>query len=109
MLFPESKAFTHIVEEIIPLENGYFDLTVKHIADKTGNFTPKTQFSLGSTPIENAQIIIDLIQDIKVPIDVRLNSKGIAIFDLKHSCGQKFRVYVEDGFAKFHPVSPKAP
>ncbi|MGZ6251158.1 MAG: hypothetical protein ACXWL2_03960, partial [Candidatus Chromulinivorax sp.] len=34
MLFPQAKATTHAIEQIIPFENGYFDLFVKHIADE---------------------------------------------------------------------------
>ena len=108
LLFPESKTFTHTVKEIIPFENGYFDLYVKHIADETGKIVPKTQFPLGSTPMENAQIIIDLIQELRNPIEVLTNSKGTKSFDLLKKCGQKFAIYIEDGVARFHPISPNA-
>ena len=103
----ESKTATHIVENIIPLENGYFDMSVKHIND-LGKTVPKTQFPLGSMPKENAQIIIDLIQELKNPIEVISGKNGKATFDLIQQSNQKFTVYVENGIAHFHPVSPKA-
>ncbi|MGZ6251328.1 MAG: hypothetical protein ACXWL2_04825 [Candidatus Chromulinivorax sp.] len=109
ILFPQAKTTTHIIGEIIPLEHGYFDIAVKHIADQTGIFLPKTQFPLGSTPIENAQLIIDLIKDVKKPMDISTNNIGTKIFDLIHYSGQEFTIYVQDGIANFHPVSINAP
>jgi len=110
LFFPESKAFTHAVEKIVPLENGYFDIFVKHIADDTGKFRPKTQFPLGSTPLENAQIMIDLITEIKnASIKVFPGKNGQKTFNLIQQCGQKFTVHVENGVAIFYPISPKAP
>jgi len=108
ILFPESKAFTHVVEEIIPFENGYFDLAVKHINDK-GKTMLKTQFPLGSTPVENAQLIIDLIQEVKVPYFIKTDSNGITTCDFLKQCGQKFTIYVEDGIAHYHPISKNIP
>ena len=110
VFFPESKAFTHAVEKIVPLDNGYFDVFVKHIAaDEMSGFAPKTQFPLGSTPLENAQVMIDLIEEIRnIPIEVFPGKKGMEYFNLTQSCGQEFRVYVKDGFAHFHPISPNA-
>ncbi|MGZ6250837.1 MAG: hypothetical protein ACXWL2_02310, partial [Candidatus Chromulinivorax sp.] len=108
MLFPQAKATTHAIEQIIPFENGYFDLFVKHIADESKKFRPKTQFPLGSTPIENAQLIIDLIKDIKKPIKIEINSIGTKFFDLQHSSNQKFKIYIQESVAHFHPISPNA-
>ena len=108
VVFPESKAFTHTVGEIIPFENGYFDLFVKHIDDKGIKFVPKTQFPLGSTPMENAQMIIDLIENIKDSIKVIPGKDGMKIFDVTHQCGQEFRIHVVDGLAHFYPRSPNA-
>jgi|GEM_PF-2320842 len=109
MLFSESKVATHMVEEIIPFNNGYFDLAVKHIGDTAGMTTLKTQFPLGSTPMENAQIMIDLIKNITSPIDIIVNNKGTKIIDLTHQSGQKFAIYIEEGIANFYPISPNVP
>ncbi|MGZ6254962.1 MAG: hypothetical protein ACXWL5_03170 [Candidatus Chromulinivorax sp.] len=101
MLFPEAKFITHKINAIIPLEHGYYDIAVKHIVDKGGKTAWKTQFPLGSTPIENAQLIIDLIKDLKEPIEIGVNKS----FELIHKSGQKFQIYVENEIAQFYPIS----
>ena len=101
----ESKTATHIIENIIPLENGYFDMSVKHIND-IGKTIPKTQFPLGSMPKENAQIIIDLIKELKNPINIIPGKNGKKTIKGLQRNGQGFTIYIEKGVAHFHPINP---
>ncbi len=103
----ESKTATHTIEQIIPLKNGYFDIAIKHIND-SGNTVLKTQFPLGSMPKENAQIIIDLIQEIKNPYFIETTSKGKTTAKFLRQCGQDFTIYIEEGIAHFHPATPNS-
>ena len=69
---------------------------------------PKTQFPLGSTPLENTQIMIDLFQEIKIPYYINTDSKVKTTIKFLKKCSQRFAVYIENGVAIFHPISPIA-
>jgi hypothetical protein len=107
-LYTDAKVGTHAIGEITILDRGYFDLGVKHIRS-SDQANMKTFFPYGSTPDECFDFIIDAIEyTIKHPNKLEvLDSKEIdkKIFQVINQYNDKFKLYIEKGTGKGHPLA----
>ena len=105
LLITDIKSVTHIVENIMPLNDGYFDAMIKHIKS-IGNAERKTFFPCGKSPEQCVDIIIDAIQNPKFIKQELSNNLKKKIFNITNQENQIFTLYVENGRATFHRSNP---
>ena len=108
LFISELKAATFNIDKIEALQNGYFDLFVKHARGNSANFKPKTCFPSGYSVEDAMNTIIDTIKNPKSTVLTTTTAQGKQIFDLTNQSNLKFRMYIEKEIVRFSPLSPNA-
>jgi hypothetical protein len=108
LFIPELKAALLDTGEIKSLGNGFFDMEIKYKGKISNNYKNNSYFPGGTSVEQAVKIIEEAISNFQLIESTHLAVNGKQTFNITSKYGTKFRVYIENNVAKYHPLNPFA-
>ena len=89
--------------------DGFLYMNIKDPRSLLNKYKSNAYFPYGNMPKDCSDMILQAIQDPQLVECCDISPNGRYTFNVINQSGQKFRMYIENNVAKYHPLSPFAP